>query len=195
MNSSSNPISKSLFVSNFNSPNYSQTASFFISIPSFSLPSDPNWMPILSNGHIGVQVMSHNVYMNGVYNGERGLSHRARIPNYSNVIIDPGQFDRLSTKIFHRMNYRHAIFETVIELHNQFTIRHMIYAHRYYSRAIVNEIFVTRTGNYSSISKSALNENSNFNSNFPPFQLQSVSNCCIIPVLRSVKTSNSRHSI
>lgn len=101
-------------------------------------------MPILSNGHLAVQLMGHNVYMNGIYNGERGLSHRARIPNYSNLVIDPDQINSFSWNISYHMNYRLGLFETVIQLGHQFTIRHVVYVHRYYTRAIVNEIILKR---------------------------------------------------
>lgn len=107
-------------------------------------------MPVLSNGHLAVQVMGSSVYKNGLYNGEHGLSHRARIPNYSNVIIEAGQFNRSSTTaLIYRMNYRHGIFETLTQVENSFHIRHMVYVHRYYTRAIVNEIILTRSGNSS----------------------------------------------
>lgn len=99
-------------------------------------------MPILSNGHLAAQTLGDSVYMNGLYNGERGLSHRARIPNYSNIIIDPGQFKREITRITYRMNYRQGVFETIIQVNNRFTIRHWIYAHRHFTRAIVNEISI-----------------------------------------------------
>lgn len=53
----------------------------------FSLPSTLKFMPVLANGHIGLTVFSDSIYMNGLYNGRKGLSHRARIPNYSNIQI------------------------------------------------------------------------------------------------------------
>lgn len=97
-------------------------------------------MPILSNGHVAMQLLSPNVYKNGLYNGEHGLSHRARIPNYSNVIVDSNYSSS------YRMNYRHGLFETVIKVENLIHIRHIVYAHRFYTRAIVNEIILTRIG-------------------------------------------------
>lgn len=110
-------------------------------------------MPVLSNGHIAVQLKGSSVYKNGLYNGQHGLSHRARIPNYSNVMIaadDRQLSNRSSSTTSYRMNYRHGIFETLIQVGNVMTIRHQVYVHRYYTRAIVNEITLTRIGNDSS---------------------------------------------
>lgn len=107
-------------------------------------------MPVLSNGHIAVQLKGSSVYKNGLYNGQHGLSHRARIPNYSNVMIaadDRQLSNRSSSTTSYRMNYRHGIFETLIQVGNVLTIRHQVYVHRYYTRAIVNEISLTRIGN------------------------------------------------
>lgn len=102
-------------------------------------------MPILSNGHVAVQVMGGNVYKNGLYNGVRGLSHRARIPNYSNVLS--GQLNSTS----YRMHYRHGMFESITQVNKSIHVRHTVYAHRYYTRAIVNEIYLTRIGDTSGI--------------------------------------------
>lgn len=106
-------------------------------------------MPILSNGHVAVQVMGGNVYKNGLYNGEQGLSHRARIPNYSNILsaASLGQLNSTS----YRMHYRHGMFESITQVNNSIHVRHIVYAHRYYTRAIVNEIYLTRIGDTSGI--------------------------------------------
>ena len=44
-------------------------------------------MATVGNGHIATVVYSDTIYMNGLYNGERGESHRARIPSYINVRV------------------------------------------------------------------------------------------------------------
>lgn len=137
--------------------------------PPLSLPADLNWMPVLSNGHIAVQLRGCNVYKNGLYNGQHGLSHRARIPNYSNVNVviataaaaaarheeeddDDRQLSNRSstttTTTSYRMNHRHGIFETLIQVGNRIAIRHMVYVHRYFTRSIVNEIILTRLDNH-----------------------------------------------
>lgn len=50
-------------------------------------------MPSIGNGQLSTGVYTDTVYMNGLYNGELGESHRARIPSQINIrmSIDGGQ--------------------------------------------------------------------------------------------------------
>ncbi|CAF2078358.1 unnamed protein product [Rotaria magnacalcarata] len=41
-------------------------------------------MPYVGNGHVATVVFSDFIYMNGLYNGDNGTSHRARIPSTLN---------------------------------------------------------------------------------------------------------------
>jgi len=43
-----------------------------------SLPDDEKQVPTIGNGHVATLVYSDTVYMNGLYTGLRGDSHRAR---------------------------------------------------------------------------------------------------------------------
>ncbi|CAF0972643.1 unnamed protein product [Rotaria sp. Silwood1] len=45
---------------------------------------DYRMMPYVGNGHVATVVFSDFIYMNGLYNGENGTSHRARIPSTLN---------------------------------------------------------------------------------------------------------------
>lgn len=45
-----------------------------------SLPSDPRFMPPLTNGLLGWRVFDPIMHMGGVYNGEGGTCHRGNIP-------------------------------------------------------------------------------------------------------------------
>ncbi len=45
-------------------------------------------MPPIANGHVATVPFTDTVYMNGLYNGVRGESHRARIPSLHNVRVD-----------------------------------------------------------------------------------------------------------
>lgn len=45
-----------------------------------TLPSDPRFLPPLTNGRLGWRVFETVMHMSGVYNGERGTCHRADIP-------------------------------------------------------------------------------------------------------------------
>lgn len=55
-----------------------------------SLPRDKNqhiltkMMPYVGNGHLASTVFDNSVFLNGLYNGEKTNSHRARVPNVHN---------------------------------------------------------------------------------------------------------------
>lgn len=112
-------------------------------IPSiYSLPKDPKFLPTLSNGHVGFSLFSQSVHMNAFYNGHGGLSHRARIPNFSNI-----QLSGCGTgECKYTFNTRHGYFMVEMDVENEFSVTHLIYAHRYYNRAIVNQFYIQRTG-------------------------------------------------
>lgn len=97
-------------------------------------------MPTLSNGHIGFTIFSDSVYMNALYSGRGGLSHRARIPNYSNI-----QFADCA-KCKYTMNMKYGYFMVEMNVENEFIATHLIYAHRYYNRAIINQFYIQRLG-------------------------------------------------
>jgi hypothetical protein len=99
-------------------------------------------MPALSNGHLGFIVFSDAVHMNAFYNGRAGLSHRARIPNHSNI-----QFADCQTQTCkYSFNVKYGYFMVEMNVENQFIATHLVYAHRYYDRAIINQIFIQRLG-------------------------------------------------
>ena len=45
-------------------------------------------MPSIGNGQLATGIYTDTVYMNGLYNGELGESHRARIPSQINIRMD-----------------------------------------------------------------------------------------------------------
>jgi hypothetical protein len=110
--------------------------------PLFSLPSDSKLLPTVANGHLGFTVLSGDVYMNGLYNGHRGLSHRARIPNFVNILLA----DCLSRECSYTLNARHGYFMVKLVVENEFSATQLIYAHRFHNRAVVNQIHIQRLG-------------------------------------------------
>ena len=52
------------------------------------MPSDEVEMPSVGNGQLATVIYTDTVYMNGLYNGELGESHRARIPSQINIRMD-----------------------------------------------------------------------------------------------------------
>lgn len=153
-----------------------------------SLPLNASSLPVLSNGQIGFVLFSDTIYVNGFYNGDKGLSHRARIPNYANlqlneciscsysyrsswnaVVEQQSSSTQLRSPIMdvnqrheqHKRNnnnnksncnyllntkkgyFKVSVGESVIN--SGYKIEHYIYPHRYYNRAIINQVFITRT--------------------------------------------------
>ena len=45
------------------------------------LPENSRILPTIGNGHVATVVYTDTIYMNGLYNGLKTLSHRARIPS------------------------------------------------------------------------------------------------------------------
>lgn len=108
----------------------------------FSLPSDSKLLPTLGNGHLGFTALSDDVYMNWLYNGRAGLSHRARIPNFVNILLT----DCLSRSCKYTLNVKHGIFAVKLTVENEFIATHLVYAHRFYDRALINQIHIQRLG-------------------------------------------------
>lgn len=111
-----------------------------------SLPSNDKFMPSIGNGHIATNIFSDTVYMNGLYNGQGGYSHRARIPAWANI--------RLNTTMTHHpfkpiysLDTREGAFKVRVD-RDRSVVTQRIYAHRFYTRAIVNQIQVDSKKHY-----------------------------------------------
>lgn len=102
--------------------------------------------PVLANGHIGFVPYGNSIYMNGLYNGFKGDSHRARIPNHANVQLTPcSQHRKDSEECSYALDIYNAYFRTSVELMDGlFTAEHIQYAHRYHKTALVNQIRLKR---------------------------------------------------
>lgn len=103
--------------------------------------------PVMANGHIGIVPYGDSVYMNGLYNGHEGHSHRACIPNYGNIQFDP--CTRNASKINEICSYAldiyNGVFRTNVQLDaGNFTVEQIQYVHRYHETAIVNHIRLKR---------------------------------------------------
>jgi hypothetical protein len=68
-------------------------------------------MPYLGNGHLASTVFDDAIYVNGVYNGERGVSHRARVPNMHDFDIKPSNtsLERKFINKNYTMDFLHGI--------------------------------------------------------------------------------------
>lgn len=106
--------------------------------------------PVMANGHIGFIPYGDSIYMNGLYNGHKDNSHRARIPNYGSVQFEPCSRANYNTTIecTYALDIYNGVFRTTANLGDgQFSIEHIQYAHRYYDTAIVNHIKIKRQMN------------------------------------------------
>lgn len=108
------------------------------------LPSNPDLLPTLGNGHLGFTIFSQNVYMNGVYNGKEGDSSRARIPNWANIRVDHCRYKPGDCEW--NLNLRDGTFRETIK-NSEFYLEHLIFPHRVFNRAIINQISITRLNN------------------------------------------------
>ncbi|CAH2067404.1 unnamed protein product, partial [Iphiclides podalirius] len=106
----------------------------------YSLPSDNRFMPSVGNGHLATNVFSDTVYMNGLYNGFRGESHRARIPAWANIRLN-STLTHHPYKPVYSLDTKHGVFTVTVD-RDRSVVTQRIYAHRFYTRAIVNQIQV-----------------------------------------------------
>ncbi len=94
----------------------------------------------MGNGHLGTFVWHDSIYVNGVYNGYHGESHRARIKSILSSRWDacPGE----GSSIF-RLDMRQGIVSE-IQSCPMATVEQRVYAHATVNRVLVNEIIITR---------------------------------------------------
>lgn len=102
--------------------------------------------PVLSNGHVGFVPYSTSIYMNGVYNGFKGSSHRARIPNYANIYVEIcGPSKESDANCIYALDVQRAVFEMEASVSDgKIRVKQTQCAHRYYASAIVNTIRLER---------------------------------------------------
>ncbi|XP_077296184.1 protein-glucosylgalactosylhydroxylysine glucosidase-like [Arctopsyche grandis] len=105
-----------------------------------SLPTDERYMCSIGNGHVATDVFSDSVYMNGLYNGERGDSHRARVPAWCNIQLMLNDTVTIE-KPSYTLNTAVGAFIVNVET-EQWEVEQRIYAHRFYTRAIINQFVV-----------------------------------------------------
>lgn len=105
-----------------------------------SLP-DLYKVPTLSNGHVGFVIFGDLLFMNGLYNGRNGQSHRAKIPNFSNIDLSLNCAEK---NCAYHLHLKHGFFEKIVYSGRSFKLTQELYAHRYYNRLIVNRFVMNR---------------------------------------------------
>lgn len=109
------------------------------------MPDDERYMSSIGNGHLATDVFSETLFMNGLYNGERGESHRARIPAWCNIQISNSTLEAENTRTFYSLDTTGGVFLASYES-EKWTIEQRIFAHRFYTRAIVNQFVIFPKG-------------------------------------------------
>ncbi|ODN03634.1 Acid trehalase-like protein 1, partial [Orchesella cincta] len=98
------------------------------------------YFPTVGNGHIATVVYTDTIFMNGLYSGFKGESHRARIPTRNNVrLVD---VNGLRTKFLNSsflLDVTKGIFIEKFTIED-FCIEIKLFAHQYYHKVMVNQI-------------------------------------------------------
>ncbi|NP_001071193.2 protein-glucosylgalactosylhydroxylysine glucosidase isoform X1 [Danio rerio] len=104
-----------------------------------TLPSDPRFMPPLSNGLLGFRVFDSIMHMGGVYNGEGGTCHRGNIPCPLAAQMKTGDVGRQ----LYELNMHTGVFSHTV-VTSDFEAIQVLYAHRNQSNLLVMEILLKR---------------------------------------------------
>lgn len=64
------------------------------------MPSNKKWYPEVGNGQLATVIYSDTIYMNGLYNGHKAESHRARIPSPAALTIQSVNQKQSQTKTY-----------------------------------------------------------------------------------------------
>ncbi|XP_016392039.1 acid trehalase-like protein 1 [Sinocyclocheilus rhinocerous] len=105
-----------------------------------SLPSDPRFMPPLTNGLLGWRVFDPVMHMGGVYNGEGGTCHRGNIPCPLAVQMKMAEVGRHTYKLdMHTGVFSHSVVTP------RFEAAQVLYAHRQQTNLLVMEVLLKRS--------------------------------------------------
>lgn len=105
------------------------------------LPSNTRFMPSIGNGHLAATIFGDTIYMNGLYNGRTGRSHRARIPNWANIRLNSTLSPHHNSLPVYSLDTKEGVFKVKVDGARS-VVTQRVYAHRYYTRSIVNQIKV-----------------------------------------------------
>ncbi|XP_048733983.2 protein-glucosylgalactosylhydroxylysine glucosidase-like isoform X1 [Ostrea edulis] len=113
-------------------------------LKSASFPDDDRFAPPIGNGYLATNVFSDAIYVDGVFNGYRVDSHRARIPStaslrvVNDVISEEYSLDMWNGVFIHRANLSDCEVET------------KTFAHRLFPTLLIVLVKLTKTRPYHS---------------------------------------------
>ncbi|KAI9552765.1 hypothetical protein GHT06_020645 [Daphnia sinensis] len=105
-----------------------------------SLPVDELEMPSVGNGQLATGVYTDTVYMNGLYNGELGESHRARIPSQINIRMSVGANQTVTDQRFILDTEKGMFIERAVV--DGAIVEQRTFAHRLITSLLVTQITV-----------------------------------------------------
>ncbi|CAF4972350.1 unnamed protein product [Rotaria sp. Silwood1] len=106
-------------------------------LPTNGSSLDFRLLPYIGNGHIATVVYSDVIYMNGLYNGENGTSHRAHIPSALNW-----EFKINSSSSLYTLNVSSGIFIEILE-NDEVRIERRFFASQEYTELLLAHVYVT----------------------------------------------------
>ncbi|CAF3842733.1 unnamed protein product [Rotaria sordida] len=96
-------------------------------------------MAYVGNGHVATVIFSDFIYMNGLYNGANGTSHRARIPSTHNWQF---KLESLSSSLY-SLDVASGVFTEKLE-NAQVRIERRIFASQEYTELLLAHVVITR---------------------------------------------------
>ena len=98
------------------------------------LPLDKRFYPTVTNGYIGHQIFSNHVFLNYLFNGKEGESHKAQIPiQIPKPLFGKAESERFVLDIRKNIFFHRSFSESI-------NLEQAIYAHSWYGRLLVVEI-------------------------------------------------------
>lgn len=87
---------------------------FFLYFNLSRFPDDDRFAPPIGNGYLATNVFSDAIYVDGIFNGYREDSHRARIPSTASIRVTSGAISEV-----YRLDMRNGMYlqENQIFLH------------------------------------------------------------------------------
>ncbi|XP_038059781.1 protein-glucosylgalactosylhydroxylysine glucosidase-like isoform X2 [Patiria miniata] len=108
------------------------------------LPNETCCLPAVGNGYLATVVYSDTIYVNGVYNGRGGASHRARIPSTAAIQVSLPSNVSVSKESY-SLDLENGTFHRKVTT-KEALIEQRLYAHQELSYILVNQIIISRRG-------------------------------------------------
>ncbi|XP_072019698.1 protein-glucosylgalactosylhydroxylysine glucosidase-like [Amphiura filiformis] len=114
------------------------------SLPVSGNAVDTRYMPVVGNGHLATTIYSNAIYVNGLYNGRLGTSHRARIPSYNAIRVDfRNNADKVDATRSYQLQAGNGLWISTLET-PEVTVSVVIYAHQYYHHLLITRVAIAR---------------------------------------------------